>query len=48
MGVLLILCAIPVIVYGLITQPLAIGLGLLVIVLFAIWAYQDEKRRSRL
>ena len=34
--------------YGLITRPVAVGLGLLVIVPYAIWAYRDEKRRSNL
>jgi hypothetical protein len=33
---------------GLITQPVVVGLGLLVIVPYAIWAYRDEKRRSKL
>ena len=48
MGLLLILCAIPVILYCLITQPVGAGLGLLVLVPYAIWAYHDEKRRLKL
>ena len=34
--------------YGLTTQQVAVGLGLLVILPYAIWAYRDEKRRSKL
>lgn len=48
MGVILILCAIPVILYCLITGSVGIGLGLLVLMPYAIWAYRDEKRRSKL
>ena len=48
MGLLLILCAIAVILYCFITQQVGVGLGLLVLMPYAIWAYRDEKRRSKL